>query len=111
MFLLVIKAMVESLEPLGVMVGFILLAMVFYGSIIYMLEGGNFEVTENFPEGEVGSFRHAHHISLNSFLADFNDTFLLIRPPHVLGHQTVFVLYFEIGKVPSADSEWSPNLS
>ena len=94
MFLLVIKAMVESLEPLGVMVGFILLAMVFYGSIIHMLEGGNFEVTENFPEGEVGSLLHVHQISLNGFLVDLNDTFLLARPPHVLGHQNMFVLFF-----------------
>ena len=55
MLQLVIKTMAFSIEPLGVMVGFILLAMVFYGSIIFMLEQGNFEVTENHPEGEVGS--------------------------------------------------------
>ena len=53
MFNLVVKTMFQSFEALCVMVGFILLAMVFYGSIIFMLESGEFEVTEDYPEGAV----------------------------------------------------------
>ena len=50
---LVVKTILKSVEPLCVMVGIIVLAMVFYGSIIFMLEAGTFQVTPDYPQGEV----------------------------------------------------------
>lgn len=80
MFQLVIKTMMTSVEPLSVMVGFILLAMVFFGTIIQMLEGGTFTVTADYPDGAVSSTgRSSCAVSLFS-LNSFAQLNLLTKP-------------------------------
>lgn len=51
MFNLVIQTMRRSVEALTVMAVFLVLVMIFYGSIIYELESGTFEVTPDYPSG------------------------------------------------------------
>ena len=48
---LLTSTLFNSVEALMVLVGFVFLAMIFFGSIIYSLEMGKFQVTADYPEG------------------------------------------------------------
>ena len=49
--LLVLHTIEKSSLALVVMFGFVIVAMVFFGSIIYAIEGGTFRVTIDHPQG------------------------------------------------------------
>ena len=51
MFELIFATLHQSLPALLVMLGVLLLAMVFYGSIIFLVEGGTYIVNSDFPQG------------------------------------------------------------
>ena len=51
MFELVIQTMQKSSLALIIMFGFVIIAMIFFGSIIYVVEGGEFQATEDYPNG------------------------------------------------------------
>ena len=48
----VILTCVKSFPALGVLIMFILLGMVFFGALIFQMEGGTFQVTADYPDGE-----------------------------------------------------------
>ena len=48
---IVIQTMTNSLLALGVMFGFVVIAMIFFGSIMYAVEGGTFQATIEHPDG------------------------------------------------------------
>ena len=52
MFDLIVETMVVSLPALGILFTFVVLGMILFGSIIYACEGGTFQATEQYPEGE-----------------------------------------------------------
>ena len=52
MLVLVVRTLLKSIDPIFVMLLFICLAMIFYGSIIYAVEGGIFQVTADHPQGQ-----------------------------------------------------------
>ena len=49
--LILLETLRNSLLALGVMLGGLAVAMVFFGSIIYAVEGGTFQATEEYPQG------------------------------------------------------------
>lgn len=51
MMTLVFRTLVLSREPLSVLVGLIMMALIFFGSIIFVIEAGNFTINEDFPAG------------------------------------------------------------
>lgn len=52
MLQLVLSTLRNSSPALGLLVVLLLLLIIFFGSLVYMLEGGTFLVTEEFPEGD-----------------------------------------------------------
>lgn len=51
MFSLIVATMVKSLPALGVLVMFVFMGMIFFGSLIYLIEGGKFTANEQYPNG------------------------------------------------------------
>ena len=52
MLILVVRTMLKSMDAMFVMLLLVFMAMIFYGSIIYAIEGGKFQVTADFPQGQ-----------------------------------------------------------
>lgn len=52
MLALVYATLESSIDALGVLGLFIVMALLFFGSIIFVLESGSFQVTSEYPNGE-----------------------------------------------------------
>lgn len=52
MFNLIVATMVQSMPALAVLVLFLCMGTIFFGSLIYAVECGTFTVNENYPQGE-----------------------------------------------------------